>query len=485
MKRIFFYTIILITCGTLVSCGIAGPASEDEEKYAPHLPNIVIFVADDLGVDDIEPYGNKIVKTPNLDQLADQSLRFTNAFANTPTCIPSRSVLYTGLMPLKNGSHANNVRNMKVGECKPDVLSIPHYLKSAGYRVAQAGKRHFFPLSVFPFEFMDNSEVPEPGHENDSDLWMDLNTEVVDQWLAKQSKEQPFCLVVCDNSPHVYWPEKPQYKKEEMDVKAKHIGTDEYKYERSRYYTDVTKMDHNVGKVLNSLAKYGWDDNTVFIFTSDQGAQFPFAKWNLYDAGVQVPLMIRWPGKVKHGVSNAMVAHVDLLPTILQLTGAQIPSYMDGKSYLDVLTGKKKKHNESIFMTHSQDGNVNISPMRAVRTAQYKYILNLAPQYPFTTHIDRAKNHDGGYTYFRSWEQLAERDEKTKQLLNAYHNRPKEELYDIVKDPDEMNNLAADPKYDKVLNKLRKELNAWRQSQNDTITGPVITNEKSKFLAKR
>jgi N-sulfoglucosamine sulfohydrolase len=481
MKRIFFFAILLIISGTLVSFGITKQFTKGEDNAAHKMPNIVIFVADDLGVDDIEPYGNKIVSTPNLDHLAGQSLRFTNAFANTPTCIPSRSVLYTGLMPIKNGSHANNVRNMNVGECKPDIKSIPHYLKSVGYRVAQAGKRHFFPLSVFPFEFLANSELPEPGHEKNSDLWMDLNTKVVDQWLGQQKSEQPFCLVVCDNSPHVYWPEKPEYKKDHMDVKAKHIGTEEYKYERSRYYTDVTKMDNNVGMVLNSLAKYGLDDNTIFIFTSDQGPQFPFAKWNLYDAGVHVPLLIKWPGKVRPGTSKALVAHVDLLPTILQITGAQIPSYLDGKTYLDVLTKNAKKHNEHVFLTHSQDGNMNVSPMRGVRTSQYKYILNLAPQYPFTTHIDKAKKHDGGYSYFRSWEKLAETDVKAQQLLNSYHNRPNEELYDIVKDPDELHNLAGDAKYFKVLDQLRKKLSAWRQMQHDTITGPVITNEPSKF----
>eukprot|EP01035_Chromulina_nebulosa_P068227 gene68227-93485_t len=198
-------------------------------------------------------------------------------------------------MPLRNGSHANNVKGFPVSECKPGVKTLPHYLSAIGYKVAHAGKRHFGPLSVFPFEFIANSEVREPGYEKKEGLFTDLNTPVVEQWLAAQNGTQPFCLVVCDNSPHVIWPEKPTYDKNVVDVPPNAIATDEYKYMRSRYYTDVTKMDNNVGRVMKSLQQNGLDKNTIFIFTSDQGAQFPFAKWNLYDAGVRTPLLIKWP----------------------------------------------------------------------------------------------------------------------------------------------------------------------------------------------
>jgi uncharacterized sulfatase len=264
-----------------------------------------------------------------------------------------------------------------------------------------------------------------------------------------------------------------------MDVPPNAIATDEYKQMRARYYTDITKMDKNLGQVTGSLKKYGFDENTVVIFISDQGAQYPFAKWNLYDVGLRSPLLIKWPGKVKAGTTDAMVAHVDLLPTILQIAGAAVPADLDGKTYLDVLLNGKAEHDTEIFLTHSQDGLMNISPMRGIRTKQYKYILNLAPQYPYHTHIDGARDHDGGISYWISWEKLAKTNMAAQALLNRYYTRPKEELYDVVKDPWELHNLAFNPEYAETIQHLKKRLEDSRKAMNDTITGPILDIEST------
>jgi uncharacterized sulfatase len=448
-------------------------------QHKQQRPNIVIFVADDLGYHDTGPYGNKVVKTPHLNRFAANALLFTNAFANTPTCIPSRTTLLTGIMPQRNGSHANNVKGYPVSEVSAGVQTLPVYLRQAGYRVALAGKRHIFPLKAFPFEWIAQSEVREPGYENKPGLFTDLNTGAVDAWLAQQDGSQPFCLVVADNSPHVIWPERSIYPAAAVDVPPNAVASEEYRRMRGRYYTDVTKMDTNFGKVLNSLQQYGLTGQTLVIFTSDQGAQFPFAKWNLYDAGVRVPLLVQWPGKVASGRTNAMVAHIDLLPTLLAVAGAQAATGLDGKSYADVLLGKKQQHRQEVFLTHSQDGLMNITPMRGVRTGQYKYILNLSPQYEYHTHIDAARDHDGGASYWIAWEQLAEKDSGAARLIRRYHVRPKEELYDVVKDPYELHNLAGEQQYGGTLRQLREKLAAFRQQQKDTITGPILDIEPS------
>lgn len=442
-------------------------------------PNIVIFVADDLGINDTEPYGNKIVKTPNLNSLAAESLLFTNAFANTPTCIPSRSTILTGLLPNRNGSHANNVKGYPVSEVKPGIKTLPAYLKEAGYKVAHAGKKHFGPLSAFAFEYIANSEVREPGYENKPGLFTDLNTEVVDKWLSQQKKNTPFCLYVADNSPHVIWPEKPTYDAKDMDVPPNAIGTDEYKKMRARYYTDVTKMDKNLGIVLNALKKYGFSENTIVIFVSDQGAQFPFAKWTLYDAGVHTPLIIKWPKTIKPGKTDAVVSHIDMLPTILDIAGVKVPDDLDGASYLPVLKGQKATHASEVFLTHSQDGLMNITPMRGIRTSQYKYILNLSPQYAFHTHIDGARDHDGGASYWIEWEKLARTDMAAQALTDRYYTRPKEELYDVANDPFELHNLAFNPDYADVMKDMRTKLEQYRKQQQDTITGPILDIEST------
>jgi uncharacterized sulfatase len=458
------WSLLLLTAGLWFT--VANIVRNSAAQPAAAKPNIVLFVADDLGIWDTAPYGNKIVRTPNLDRLAKESLRFTRAFANSPTCVPSRAVLYTGLQPIRNGAYVNH------SQCRTDIRSLPHYFGELGYRVAQAGKQHFNPKSVFPFERVQNSETPEPGFEKNPGLNTDLNTAAVDGWLAGAGKDKPFFLVVADHSPHVVWTAKPEYRPEEMDIPPNHIDTPDYRKARARYYTDVTKMDANVGRVLESLKKHGFDQNTVFIFTSDQGPQWPFAKWNVYDAGLRAPLLVRWPGRVKPGVTEAMVSHVDLLPTLIEAVGGKVPAGLDGLSYLRVLDGRAKSHSEYVFALHTQDGMMNRTPQRSVRTTRYKYILNLSPEIEYTTHIDKATDHDGGREYWPSWEAKAKTDPRAAEILKHYHQRPREEFYDVVADLHETRNLVNERKYARTINELRARLAAWRKQQGDDKTGP-------------
>lgn len=443
-------------------------------------PNIVLFVADDHSYTDCGAYGSDDVHTPNIDRLAREGLLFRNAFAASPTCMPSRAALFTGLMPFRNGAHANNMAGQS--QCRDDVLSLPHYLKKLGYRVAQAGKTHFAPKSVFPFERVSKSEVPEPGFEDHPGLHMDLNTAAVDEWLAHVTPKEPFCLVVCDHSPHVIWTVPPTYEPAAVSVPPNHIDTPELRTARARYYTDVTKMDANLGKVLASLQRHGFATNTVFVYTADQGAQWPFAKWGLYDQGIHVPFIVRWPGTSEpDSRTGALISLADVLPTFIELAGGKAPPTLDGTSFLPLLEGKTTKHRDVIFATHSQDAGMNSSPMRCVRTPRYKYIYNLAPEIEYTTHMDKAKDHDGGREYWSSWEQAAEHDSQAADILKRYHWRPQEELYDLSLDPYEFNNLAADPLYGAIKTNLHQQLVAWRKQQNDTKTGPDPVPEGSKW----
>lgn len=442
-----------------------------DATFAAARPNIVLFVADDHLYSDCGAYGSREVRTPNIDRLAREGLLFRRAFAGSPTCMPSRAVLLTGLMPFRNGAHANNLAGQS--QCREDVRSLPHYLKDLGYRVAQAGKTHFGPKSVFPFERIQDSEVPEPGFENNRALHMDLNTGVVENWLANVGSDQPFCLVVCDHSPHVIWTAKATYDPAKITVPPNHIDTPELRASRARYYADITKMDTNLGRVLASLEKHGFATNTVFIYTSDQGAQWPFAKWGLYDQGIQVPFIVRWPGQISAGTeTGAMVSLVDVLPTFIEIAGGKSPSELDGKSFLPLLLGKAIRHRDYIFATHSQDTGMNSTPMRCIRTERYKYILNLSPEIEYTTHMDKAKDHDGGREYWDSWIARARTDPRAADILKRYHWRPREELYDTELDPYEFNNLANNPLYSDLKNDLNQRLIAWRKQQNDTKTGP-------------
>src|SRR4051794_22541998 len=240
------------------------------------------------------------------------------------------------------------------------------------------------------------------------------------------------------------------YAPTELKLPPYLVDTPQTREMRCKYYTDVSHMDQQLGEVLGSLAKHGYDDTgTLFLFTSDQGAQWPFAKWNLYDAGIRVPLLARWAGKVKPGTTtDALVSLVDLLPTMLNAAGAtdQVTPKFDGRSFLEVLLGRSDHHDDAVFASNTGDGDMNRSPMRAVRTSRYKYILNLLPDAPVKTHISDGGGADGLY-YWRSWEALAKTDPHARELVDHYRHRPAEELYDVQADRYELHNLAADPSH--------------------------------------
>ena len=437
--------------------------------------NIILFIADDLGAHDIGPYGNSVVRTPNLDRLADESLLFTNAFAGSPTCGPSRSTMLTGLFPFRHGAHGNH------SVVREGTRSLVHYMKPLGYRVAIAGKLHVGPEEIFSFERISRTNVPEPGFEEKPGLHYDLNMDPVHRWLSEQKKDQPFFLIVADHSPHVIWPEDASYAPATVDIPAEHIDTHETRVARARYYTDITKMDSNVGKLLGSLDQYKLANNTVIVFISDQGPQWAFGKWSLYDDGIQVPLMIRWPGHVMPATkSDALVSLADLVPTFVEMAGGKVPASIDGESFLPLLNREKDAHREVIFASHTGDGNMNRSPARMLRTKQYKYILNLAPEILYTTHMDKAKDHDGGREYWNSWRVKSFVDEHAASVLWRYHNHPGEELYDLRKDPDELRNVIADTSYAEVVKNFRAQMKGQRQQQGDFETGPEQFQENEK-----
>lgn len=452
----------------LLAAGWPGPARARSDDGPPPL-SVVVFVADDLGAADIGPYGSTEVCTPNLNRLARDSLLFTAAFAASPTCAPSRAAMLTGRMPFRNGAHANHTG------IRRDIPTLPACVKAAGLRTAIAGKYHIGPPDAYPFELIHGTNVPEPGHEADGVLWTDLGMEPVHRWLAGTAeRNERFVLIVNDHSPHVIWPEADGYKPEDVSIPPQHLDTPETRRARARYYTDISKMDRNLGSLLDSLSGLGLAKRTVVIFTADQGPQWPFGKWNLYDSGVRVPLIIRWPGVTDGGRrTDALASLVDLLPTVVEMTGGTPPPDLDGHSLVPVILGRSGgAPRAEVFATHTGDGTMNRSPARMIRTRRFKLITNLAPAIPFTTHIDRATDHDGGREYWPSWVARGSESGEAAALLRRYHHRPAVELYDIQSDPHELRNLADDPEFSGVRRDLLNRLSRWREQQEDRETGP-------------
>ncbi|HVL13514.1 MAG TPA: sulfatase [Gemmata sp.] len=419
---------------------------------AADRPNVVLFLADDLGFADCSPYGGKEVPTPNMERLAAAGVTFTHAFVASPSCAPSRAALLTGLDPMRNGAMLNHARP------RADVKKWPAYFKALGYEVAAVGKvAHYAQVTDYGFDHASHYKY----HEDDC-------VEAAVKWLAARKPGKPLCLVVGTNWPHVPWPKDTSLAADAVRIPPTHVDTKETRLARTRYLAAVANADRDLGLTYDAARKHLGDD-TLFLFTSDHGAQFPFGKWNAYDAGIRTPLIAAWPGKIKpKTTSPAMVSWTDLLPTCLEAAGGKPPEALDGRSFLAVLRGEKDSHREKVFVTHSGDGDMNRYPLRAVRTRDWKYVRNLDPAAEHHTHVDKGTNPEAdGRNYWASWVEKAKTDPAAAAVVKRYHTRPAEELYDLTADPNELKNLASDPKQAERIKALRADLDAWMKARGD------------------
>ena len=414
----------------LAVTGLPGLARADEATAA--RPDLVIFLADDLGQLDSESYGARELPTPNMRRLAEAGLTFTRAFVASPSCAPSRAALLTGLMPARNGAEANHSKP------RAEIKKWPAYFQELGYEVAAFGKvAHYKQTVDYGFDRFAHDTFHDPAG-------IPAAVEFL-RGRPRRPAARPLCLFVGSNWPHVPWPEQiGGLDPARLPLPAGSVDTPETRLWRARYAAAVTRADDELGLVAEA-ARASLGADTLFLFSSDHGAQWPFGKWNLYDAGIRVPLIVAWPGVVKPGTrTDAMVSWVDLLPTLLEAAGGKAPPGLDGRSFLPVLRGEASAHRDRIFTTHSGDGRWNVYPIRSVRTEGWKYIHNLHPEFAFTTHIDLPGDL-GNRAYWASWEDAAKRDSRADSIVRRYHARPSEELYDLAADPHEQVNLADDP----------------------------------------
>jgi arylsulfatase A-like enzyme len=452
--------LVLIAVAGICAAGAGTTAAE------PARLNIVVLLTDDLGYRDTSPYGSEEIRTPNLQRFAEAGCKFTNAFVASPACAPSRAALLTGLMPARNGAEANHSRP------RAELKKLPAYLKELGYQTAAFGKvAHYKHGALYGFDMVDEGRHGAPA---------------VAEFLAKRDEKRPLCLFVGTHDPHVPWPDNNGYDPATIDPPSTHVDTPQTRAYRAQYYTAVSRADTWLGNVFD-LAREKLGPNTLFIFTSDHGAQWPFGKWNLYDAGIRVPMIVVWPGFLEPGSSSdALISWVDLLPTLVEVGGGSAPQGIDGRSFAAVLRGEKQAHRDRIFATHTGDGNMNVYPCRAVRTPEWKYILNLHPEWEHTTHIDRAKPRDG-VGYWTSWVEQAKTDPEAAAIVKRYHQRSREELYDLTNDPHEQKNLAGDRRHAERLAEMRAILQRWMQEQGDkqTVFGKPRTLRESSRGSQR
>lgn len=439
---------------------LPGPTPESRAEHGVQRPNIVLFLTDDQDQLDTTVYSGRKVRTPNMERLATAGMTFTHAFVASPSCAPSRAALLTGMMPARNSAEDNHSKPLK------RLKKWPAYFQELGYEVVSFGKvAHYGHGKDYGFDHV--------GFESFADH---RGIQAALDFLAGRDPKasKPLCLLVGTHWPHRPWPESPgDYDPAQVDVPPMHADTPVTRAFRARYYNAVTKADEYLGAIYEAAQKH-LGENTLFLFSSDHGAQWPFGKWNLYDAGIRVPLIVCWPGVIKPGRrTDAMVSWVDLLPTLIEAAGGSAPKSglhdgeIDGRSFLRVLKGEADEHRDRIFATHSGDREMNVYPMRSLRTGRWKYIWNLHPEFQYTTHVDRAQAEDE-VGYWRSWEKAAAAgDDQAARIIRRYRQRPAEELYDLTADPFELRNLAAEAAQSERVKAMRDELNAWMRQQGD------------------
>ncbi len=416
-------------------------------------------MADDCTFNDLPAYGGANAKTPNLDALARQSMVFDRAYLCSAMCQPCRAELYSGQYPLRNGCAWNHSAS------RPMTKSLPHYLGDQGYRVGLAGKVHVAPAAAFPFESVAGFEkncVRDPTR--------DLEISAAEEFMSRA--DAPFCLIVALVEPHVPWVmgDPKQYPPAKIQLPPNLADTPLTRTSFGRYLAEISYMDNQVGQVLDTLEQSGKSKDTIVIFTSEQGAQFPGCKWTNFDTGVHTALFVRWPGKIPPGRKADLVQYADVAPTLVELSGgdpATLP--VDGMSFKNVLLDEGTSQRDYVYGMHNNIPEGPAFPIRSISDGRYHYIRNLTPKEIYIEkHLMGVKG-DGKLNnpYWQSWVWESANSQRTYDLVKRYTTRPPEQLFDLEVDPYEMNNLAGNPQYANVLARLSTELDEWMALQGD------------------
>ena len=443
---------VLAAAGMLTS---AGPVGADAK------PNILWISAEDLSPD-LGCYGDGYARTPNLDKLAAESARFTRAFAVTPVCAPSRSAIITAMYPTSIGTL--HMRSKAVPP--PFVKCFTEYLRAAGYYCTNNAKTDY------------NFDAPLTAWDESSGRA---------HWRNRSVKAQPFFAVFNLNVTHE---SQIRAEKDVFERQTRALGPDE-RHDPSKavlppYYPDtpivrrdwanyhdlITAMDKQAAGILKQLEEDGLAGNTVVFFWGDHGRGLPRAKRWVYDSGTRVPLIIRWPGKIKPGtIRDDLVCLMDLGPTVLSIAGLKAPEHMQGRPFLG---DQAKEPREHVF-AHRDRMDETGDTIRSIRDKRYRYVRNFQPQKPHSQYIDYME-------LMPTMREMRRLNKEEATLLGAGQRpelltvpqrlfflpeKPPEELYDTESDPHEVNNLADSAEHRDILKRLRQILNRHLKDTRD------------------
>ncbi len=432
---------------SLVVCTIIAVAIPSAHSATDDRPNFIFFITDDVSHNDLGCYGNTAIKTPHLDRIAKEGLVFDNAYLTISSCSPSRCSIITGRYPHNTGAPELHTR------LPDDQFSFPIALKEAGYYTALSGKHHMGKAVNRGFDKVSNGKGPSKAGD-----WVDM--------LQERPKDKPFFFWFASSDAHRGWAindKAPTYKPKDVIVPPFLVDGEQTRKDLVGYYHEVSRTDHYAGELIKELKRQGVADNTYLIYCTDNGRPFPRCKTRLYDSGIKTPLIVWCPGKVKPGRTSSLVSAIDFSATILDLAGLKRQPTIQGVSFAKILTHHEAVTRDFCFAEHNW--HVYQAHQRMVRTGKWLYIKN---NYPDRQVL--CKESDPTFPAGKElWE--AHKAGKLKPAQNDIFlkPRPKEELYDVTKDPYQLHNLALSDGHDDALKKMRTVLQQWTDQTGDSV----------------
>ena len=429
---------------------------------AADRPNIIFFIADDIGWEDIACYGSTVVKTPHFDALAARGIRFSNAYVTASSCSPSRCSIITGRYPHNTGAPELHTK------LPPDQVRFPVLLREAGYYTMLSGKNHMGEVSD-AFALISKGEGP-----GSSEDWPRL--------LAERPKDQPFFAWFASTDAHRDWQidaTHPVYDPASVVVPPFLFDGPLTRQDLANYYHEISRADAALGAVVAELERQGIVGQTHIFFTADNGRPFPRCKTRLYESGIKTPLLWAGPGVTEGAVCTSLASTIDLAPTILGLAGVEISPTMQGVSLRPIAEDPRGSVRDVVFA--EQNWHVYQAHQRMVRVGDFLYIKNNFPD-------RQALSVESDATFPAGEELWAEHDagRLTPEQSDLFRNpRPGEELYQVSDDPYQFHDLSADPEQAGALATMRALLEEWTKATGDTVPADPTPDRALKPDGKR
>ena len=457
-------------------------------RAADTPPNILWIISDDHSWNQMACAGHPDVKTPRLDTFAAQSMSFDRCYTSSPQCLPSRATFLTGRAPVEMGMTRFTTPIPRSVPLFPEILKEDGYFTAISGRahhidgwsytesIPELYKKHDLPNASKRFDFARDS------NSGTSEERREIFFEYFDEFFDELAEGKPFFLQFNFLDPHLpvssreLNPFARQYDPAKLTLPADWPDTPAVREHYALFLGLVSRLDHDFGRVLDILEEKGLAGNTLVLFAGDNGAAVFRGKGTLYENGIRVPLMVRWPGKVKPGSrSHNLISGEDFAPTMLEALGKPTPENMSGVSFLPTLLGKEDKPRREVFSERGAHGDplpTNSSCLdfsRCIVTPTHKLIYNATWQMPYWP-VDFFSQ--PFWLELVKMNQSAELPKKFRELLFS-PTRPMFELYDLTKDPLEMNNLAGTAKTKAVEDDLKLRLTEWMLLQNDYLPLPA------------